>query len=207
MPKISRPVVFTLVASVVVYAIFTVTQPPAPTAHTAARVTTSVPQSQSPNQDADPDSTTGPNPADLHAHFARYAGALPDAFLPKVRPSVGAKTGRETAASQWTLTGIYAISGALHALVENPATGETAALRPGDQWRGLRVASIGANAVQFENALGQKTQLAFPQPAAPEAPVGLGPLPPMPVTGPLRPLPPLQSVPLPTSLSERPHRP
>lgn len=191
MPKISRPIVSTLLASVVIYTVFDLTQPniPSPAPHRAA--SPAIATATDVSQVAEADTT---------AHFPRFPSTGADPFLPKVLPAGSHNTVEPGEEGKWTLTGIYSISGTLHALVEDPATGETASLQPGDHWRGLHVAAIDSHAIRFENALGQQTQLAFPQPTAPSVPAaGLGPLPPMPVTGPLHALPPLPSVPLPTN--------
>lgn len=195
--KISRPAVYTLVGAVAVYAAVLLTQPDAPAphrrVHTARRAT----------GEADAAVTQ----ADLMAHFARYHAGKRNPFLPKLplvkpqaRPGAASGGGR----GQWTLTGINIINGVPNALVEDSATGDSVFLKPGDRWRGLRVLSIGTDAVAFLNALGQQTHLAFrpleavaPEPGA-RGPGGfhlqglgtVSPLSPMPV-GPanLRPLP------------------
>lgn len=199
MPKISRPIVYTLVGAVAVYAIFLVTQPDPPT---TARPS---PYRSAPAAAAtDP---TQPTAADLTAHFPRVAAGTHDPFIPKVLPATATGTASgSSAAGQWQLTGIYAIGSTLHALVEDKATGDSASLVMGGSWRGLHVVSIGTNAVRFENALGQQTRLAFPQPPAP-GPVAGASVSPMPVTGPLRPLPPLPVSLPPNFVPGRPNQP
>ena len=163
-PKISRPVVYSLVGAVAVYAVVLLTQPDAPAphrrAHTARRAA------------ADADAFAA---ADLSAHFARYHAGKRDPFLsklPHAKPQAAPGAGR----GQWTLTGINIINGVPNALVEDSATGDSVFLKPGDRWRGLRVLSIGTDAVAFLNALGQQTHLAFrPLEAALPAPGGRGP--------------------------------
>ncbi len=163
MAKISRPAVYTAVAAVAVYAVVLLTQPDAPAPahkkHPARRAR------------ADADAFTA---ADLSAHFARYLGSKRNPFLsklPAAKPPPGAGERGE-----WNLTGINIINGVPNALVENSATGDSVFLKPGDRWRGLRVISIGTDAVAFLNALGQQTHLAFrPLEAVPPAPGGREP--------------------------------
>ncbi len=165
-PKISRPVVYSLVGAVAVYAVVLLTQPDAPAphrrVHTARRAT------------ADADVVTA---AELSAHFARYHAGKRNPFLSKLPPAKAqAKAVPVAGRSQWTLTGINIINGVPNALVEDSATGDSVFLRPGDRWRGLRVLSIGTDAVAFLNALGQQTHLAFrPLEAALPAPGARGP--------------------------------
>lgn len=166
--KISRPAVYTLVGAVAVYAVVLLTQPDAPVPHRrvhAARRAT-----------ADADAFAA---ADLSAHFARYPASKRNPFLsklPPVKPQASLKAGAGAGRGQWTLTGINIINGVPNALVEDSATGDSVFLKPGDHWRGLRVLSIGTDAVAFLNALGQQTHLAFrPLEAALPAPGARGP--------------------------------
>lgn len=205
MAKISRPAVYTAVAAVSVYAVVLLTQPDAP-APTHKRVIMR-------HARADADSYLA---NDLSAHFARYQAGKRNPFLsklPAAKPPAGAGS---AAHGEWVLTGINIINGVPNALVENSATGDSVFLRPGDRWRGLRVLSIGTDAIAFLNALGQQTHLTFrPLEAVAPAPgsrepgggfrlQGLGtvvPLAPMPVgpsnIRPLPVLPPLGSSPTP----------
>ncbi|MBV9851447.1 MAG: hypothetical protein JO250_17400 [Armatimonadetes bacterium] len=194
MLKLSRPVVYTFVAAVAVYAVVLLTQPDTPVRHTVPRHTV-----RRAAGEAD-----GITEADLTAHFARYVPGKRDPFVPKVVPpkaAAGRGEGPGGARDAWTLTGIYAVNDTLNALVENRATGDSVSLKAGDRWRGLRVVSIGSDAVRFQNALGQQTRLAFAPPPA-EGPGArtaggaptpalrvVGPLRPMPIVGPLPPLP------------------
>lgn len=206
MAKISRPAVYTAVAAVSIYAVVLLTQPDAPTP-THKRLTVR-------RARADADALSA---ADLSAHFARYHAGKRNPFLsklPAAKPPVGAAAGGGR--GEWVLTGINIINGVPNALVENGATGDSVFLRPGDRWRGLRVLSIGTDAIAFLNALGQQTHLAFrsleavaPAPGAREPGGGfhlqglgtLAPLSPMPVgpanIRPLPVLPPLGSSPTP----------
>ena len=149
MAKISRPAVYTFVGAVAVYAVVLLTQPDPPASPRKIHVARRAPAEAS-------DFTQD----DLNAHFARYGGGKRNPFLSGLPP---AKPGGAAGAQpgQWTLTGINVLNGVPSALVENGTTGESAFLRAGDRWRGLRVASIGPGAVSFVNALGQRTRLAF----------------------------------------------
>lgn len=195
MIKLSRPVVYSFVGAVAVYAIVLLTQPDAPTTRHIIRVATR------PSADTDADDIT---PQDLSAHFPRYAIGKRDPFVPKVVPANAAASpgsGLGKARDPWALTGINVINDTPEALVENSAANDSVFLKRGDHWRGLRVLSIESDAVVFENALGQQTRLAFAAP--PAEPTGphlaggnpglqalrvVGPVPPMPVVGPLPPL-------------------
>ncbi len=155
MAKISRPAVYTFVGAVAVYAWVVLTQPdpPAPT----RKVHVLRPAASGAGESA---------AADLSAHFARYQAGKTngrDPFLPHLpAPAAGPAAQKAAHAEQgkWTLTGISSINGVPNALVES-ASGDSVFLKPGDHWRGLRVLSIGTNAVAFLNALGQQTFLAF----------------------------------------------
>lgn len=156
---------YTALAAVAVYAVVLLTQPDAPA---PARKRHPVRRAR-----ADADSFTD---ADLAAHFARYHGGKRNPFLsklPAAKPAAGAGGGER---GEWTLTGINSINGVPNALVENGTTGDSVFLKPGDRWRGLRVLSIGTDAVAFLNALGQQTHLAFrPLEAVPPGPGGRAP--------------------------------
>lgn len=198
MAKISRPAVYTFVGAVAVYAWVVLTQPDAPTPAHKVRA----PRSAAPRAE---DFAA----ADLSAHFARYQAGKKDPFLPHLPATAGLAAEKAAHAEQgkWTLTGISSINGVPNALVENSVTGDSVFLKPGDRWRGLRVLSIGTDAVALINALGQQTSLAFRPLAAslPDAGAGapgvggfhlqpLGTVSPLPVTpGSIRPLPPLPS--------------
>ncbi len=210
MAKISRPVVYSFLGAAVVYAVVVLTQPDAPAprrrTHTVRHVTA--------------DAEGAVTQADLTAHFARYHAGKRNPFLsalPHAAPKAGLGSGAAPGGGrgEWTLTGINIINGTPNALVENGVTGESAFLKPGDRWRGLRVLSIGTDAVAFLNALGQQTHLAFrSMEAVPPTPGGgaaggfrlqglgtISPLAPMPIVpGNLRALPtlpPLGSPPAP----------
>jgi type II secretory pathway component PulC len=202
MPKISRPVVYTAVAAVALYAVFLNTQPDKPTAKYVSRVTKKT-------QTAASDDIL---PEDLKAHFPRYDGGARDPFVPGVvlaRPSTSSSRTLSKGRSGWTLTGINSVNGVSSALIENGRTGESVFLQPGDRWNGLRVVAVKPDRVLFQNALGREDTLTFAQPsddkaeaaggtavpAAPRLPGGGLSVPPYPVTPlrvtPLPPLPPL----------------
>ncbi len=195
MAKISRPVVYSFVGAAVVYAIVVLTQPDAPVAKRRVHVTRVV--------HAQADDFTQ---ADLTAHFARYPVSKRNPFLPALL--LGGTRAAHTAPGGpggWTLTGINIINGVPNALVENPSANDSVFLKPGDSWKGLRVASIGSDTIVFVNALGQQTHLSFQVtekdagkgPAASggspfRLPPGVSALPPLPVgPGSIRPLPPM----------------
>ncbi|MGI4791551.1 MAG: hypothetical protein ACRYFS_22235 [Janthinobacterium lividum] len=159
MAKISRPAVYTFVAAVAVYAVVLLTQPdpPAPHPRTHAVRHTEV-------------AADGFLPEDLSAHFARYHSGKRDPFQSKSAGLRGAEAASGMKHGTWTLTGINTINGVPNALIEDSVTGDSVFLKPGDRWQGLRVLSIGTDAVAFLNALGQQTHLAFRplEAAAPE---------------------------------------
>lgn len=156
MAKISRPIVYSAVGAAVVYAVVVLTQPDPPAPHHRTQTIRRIAA----------EGNGALTPADLTAHFARYRASKRNPFLSAL-PLTGAKTAPGAGTAQgggrgeWTLTGINIINGTPNALVENGATGESVFLKPGDRWRGLRVLSIGTDAVAFLNALGQQTHLAF----------------------------------------------
>jgi hypothetical protein len=152
---LSRPVIYTLVAAVAVYAYVLQTQP-APSTHrkishfTRSRSTAST-------------DSGGITDQDLNAHFARYAGGRRDPFVPSVElhPQAPGLPAGGTG-GQWSLTGVNTVDGVTTATVENSAGGDSAFLKAGDHWNGLRVIEINQDSVVFENALGQHTTLSFP---------------------------------------------
>jgi len=203
MPKVSRPVVWTAVAAVTGYAVVWLTQPTAttPTHHARIGHTTTVVDS------------SGITAEDLAAHFPRYQGGSRDPFAPGVVPpstataSLFSVASDGTTQSGWALTGIDTINGVTSALIENSKTGDSVNLNVGDTWQGMKVASIGTDAVVFNNVLGLPTRLTFvttvpdaPSPTAAAAAAAaaatpgattadgmpsdssVSPLPPMPVT-------------------------
>lgn len=107
----------------------------------------------------------GLTPADYTAHFARYVGGGRDPFIPLVATADqgGLGGGRGSGNSgDWQLTGITSVNDVPSALVENTGSGESVFLTKGAKWRGLTVVEVGPDSVQFENALGQHTELSFP---------------------------------------------
>ena len=188
---ISRPVIYAVVAAVVVYAGVVLTEPEPAARRAAARTA----RTASPAPD-------GFTEADLTTRFVRYAGRPRDPFSPKVVPAKapppapappspppgGPPPGTE--GSVWTLTGISSINGVRSALIENGSTKESLFLKAGDRWNGLTVVAIEADAVVLRNALGQETRLVFdetvPEPttgtAAGAAGTGAATAPPAPPT-------------------------
>ena len=194
MAKISRPVVYSFVGAAVVYAIVVLTQPDAPAVKRKVRITS---HTRTVGADAFTDE-------DLAAHFARYSVGTRNPFLPALQLGKAAGSTVHAAPGGWALTGINVLNGVPNALLENGKTNDSVFLKPGDRWQGLRVLSIGEDAVVFVNALGQQTHLAFnvteKEPGTGPSgvggpfrlPPGVGPLPPMPVgPGNLSPMPPM----------------
>ena len=109
-------------------------------------------------------SADGLTPADYTAHFARYAGGKRDPFIPLVATADQGGLGGRGSGNQgeWQLTGITSVNDVPSALVENTGSGESVFLTKGAKWRGLTVVAVGSDSVQFVNALGQSTELAFP---------------------------------------------
>lgn len=202
MAKKVSPVVYVGAFAVVAYAVFVATDSPAPvtTKHKKVIRTASA-------------VAEGITPEDLTAHFARYTGKRRNAFEALVTPPSPTAPAASAQAQvpqqeQWSLTGISTLNGTTSALVENPATGDTAFLKRGDTWHGLTVTDIRADHVAFVNALGQHTNLGFATTVADAGPKTSGPLPPLgtaPVAAPasgstpyaLPPLTPTQIQPLP----------
>jgi hypothetical protein len=194
MAKVSRPIVYTVVGSLVVGAIVFLTQPDTPTAK--KRTLTSRSSSTS---------VDGISDADLKAHFDRYKGGVRDPFAAGVvanLPGMGVPGAPAipTGKSGWQLTGINVINGVKSALIENAATKDSAFLKVGDTWNGLHVVAIQDETVQLTNAVGQQTSLTFA--AAPDdksASVGVsgssGPVDPaVPSLSAIQPLPPIGAV-------------
>jgi len=158
--KISRPVMYVVALGVVAYAAVLLTEPekPAkkPTARTTARTADATPK--------------GFTEEDLNAKFERYVSKGKDAFKPQVvslralQADAAAAQAAAAAASAngvWVLTGITAVDGVRSALVENGATGDSRFLKVGDQWGGMRVASIETNAVLMAAPDGRISRLGF----------------------------------------------
>lgn len=167
--KISRPILYTIVAAAVIFAAVLLTEPDPPARKTAVRTRTS---SAAPS---------GFTEADLTARFARYSARQQDAFRPGIVPSKAAALQNAPAsvgpapvlpggaAGTWALTGITTVNTVRSALVENSATKESIFLKAGDRWNGLRVLSVESSAVVFANALGQQTRLTFVETAPTDA--------------------------------------
>jgi hypothetical protein len=161
MPKVSRTIVWSIVAGITGIAVLWLTQPQTPTTTTHIRASHSA---------AAAGSTDGITQADLHAHFPRYTGTSRNPFAPLVAeatlpngssPSGFTIAGQGGAQSGWSLTGIDTVNGVTSALVENGKTGESVFLHPGQHWQGFRVAALESNAVILTDPAGQQTRLAF----------------------------------------------
>ena len=155
MAKVSRPIVYTVVGSLVVGAVVFLTQPDTPTTTKKLRT------NRSASASAD-----GISDADLKARFDRYKGGARDPFAAGVvanLPGMGVPGAPllPTGKMGWSLTGINEINGVKSALVENSVTKDSAYLKVGDTWNGLHVVAIQDETVQLQNALGQQTALTF----------------------------------------------
>lgn len=173
MAKVSRPMVYAVVAAVAVYAIVLVTEPEKPVGKPKKRSSLG----------AGLKAPAGFLPEDLTAKFERYEGKSRDAFRPEILPKQSVMNalpgGRMPGTSgglfsalglrgSWNLTGINIVNGSRSALIENPTTGDSAFLKTGDQWNGLEVVDIEADTVVFLNSLGQRSQLKFVDPTVVE---------------------------------------
>lgn len=189
MPKVSRPIIYSVLALIVGLAWLYLN----PSTPTTTKHATRLLKSASSSQDGFTDE-------DLHAHFARYFGKDRDPFIPGVRQAGEADQLASSIAggkSGWALTGVNSVNGDETAVVENASTKESVYLKRGQQWNGLTVMSMSENGVLFENALGQESTLGFAAPQAdnlasasnPNAPslTGIEPLPALPYGGNQRP--------------------
>lgn len=172
MAKVSRPMVYAVVAAVAIYAIVLVTEPEKPVGKPKKRSSLG----------ASTKAPAGFLPEDMTAKFERYEGKLRDAFRPEILPKQSVMNalpgGRMPGESglfsalglrgSWNLTGINIVNGSRSALIENPTTGDSAFLKTGDQWNGLEVVDIEADTVVFLNSLGQRSQLKFVDPTVVE---------------------------------------
>lgn len=169
MAKVSRPVIYAVVAAAVVYVIVLYTEPAKPPKKVTKRSTVGA-ASAAPQ---------GFLPEDMTAHFAAYQskGAPKDAFRPGISakrpqtnalpsgPKLGGLFSPLGTRGSWTLTGVNVINGKRSALIENPLSGDSMFLKVGDLWNGLQVAAIESDTVVFVNSLGQHTELKFMDPA------------------------------------------
>jgi hypothetical protein len=174
--KISRPVIYVLVAAIGVGAWF-FTEPEAGAKKKAARTASTSTRSA---KDADSNLT----PEDLKTRFPRYSGAVRDAFRPEIstaRPKLAApkpaptlmpvvlpappkKSTQSVALDAWTLTGISVVDGEKTALIENKATSDMVFVRAGTSWKGLRVLAIETGALVFALPDGTPRRMTFPVP-------------------------------------------
>ena len=205
MAQISRPILYTVLLGVVVFAAVTLTGSE-DTPKKGVKKTTKAASK------ADGDFTE----EDYKAEFARYVGGKRNAFLPKIIPAkatdvvgVGHKP---NPMGVWSLTGISVNNKVPTAILENSATQEIQFVQKGDKWNGFRVVAIAAEAITLVNAQKQQMRLTFVAPDAfkpPQnvgattqnatAPLGIAPmpvLPPMPANS-------RQAVPAPLTTRER----
>ncbi len=169
MAKVSRPVVYAVVAAVAAYAVVLLTEPEKPASAPKKRSTLG----------AGTKAPTGFLPEDMTAQFAPYSGKGRDAFRPEIVPKQAVLNALPSSKpakpsglfsqlglrGSWTLTGINIVNGGRSALIENTTTGDSAFLKEGDSWNGLQVVTIETNTVVFLNTLGQRTQLKFEDPS------------------------------------------
>lgn len=177
MAKVSRPVVYSVVAAAAIYAVVLLTEPEQPVRKPAKRSTLG----------AAAKAPAGFLPEDLTAQFGRYAGKSRNAFQPEVLPKQTVMSalppGRSSAGTisgpglrgTWALTGINVLNGRRSALVENSTTGDSEFLAAGDSWNGLQVVAVETDTVVFLNSLGQRTQLKFVDPQDAAATTGTPP--------------------------------
>ena len=187
MPKLSKPILVSIIALVVTVIWCLLPQPAtAPAHHSSITKETEA-------------TSDGFTKEDLDAHFPRYTGGSRDPFIPGVvTETVNADSSSVAEGkSGWALTGINSIDGDETACVENNASNESVFLKQGQTWNGLKVVSIADSGVIFENQLGQQTTLGFKIPAPDKdtsavaaggdqnapALAGIEPLPPLPYYG------------------------
>lgn len=184
MPKLSKPVMWAIVALAGTVIWYLMPTQDTPTASRSARTAKIASKSD------------GISQADLDAHFPRYTGGKRNPFIPGVVNEAPGSQGSDSIAggkSDWALTGINSINGDQTACIENSATSESVFLKKGQTWNGLKVVKIADSGVLFEDPLGQQTTLGFKAPAAEKntasadqnAPTvaGVEPLPPLPSFG------------------------
>lgn len=182
MVKVSRPVIYTIVAGAALYAVVLFTEPETPTRRPGAASARTSAASR-----ASRDTGSNITKEDLNAEFPRYAPAIPAARNP-FKPGVAAKNRGGSGVSAvtvdprllplgggpgrnqtWKLTGISSVNGVRSALVENGRPEDSMFLKAGDRWNGLSVAVVEPDAIVFVNNLGQRTRLTF-EVSAPEIP-------------------------------------
>ena len=151
MPKISRPIVYSLLGAVVICAAVmnTGSQNTASTkkvtkgsAASAALLSSDVTQD------------------DYKAKFKPYKSHNMDPFEPGVSKN-SAFAEFMIGKGQWTLTGISVIDGVTSALIENESSGDSALLKTGDRWNGFTVQSVDQGSVCLANSSGVKITMAF----------------------------------------------
>lgn len=161
MAKVSRPIIYAAVLGAVAYAVVLLTEPEN-VARKAAKVKTKT-------------TVTAPNgftPEDFKASFPRYTAAGRNAFQPKVvalkKDTLGTSAS-ERLTEQWKLTGVSKIDNVVNALVES-TSGETAFLKVGETWNGMKVVAIEPTAVALVNGKGEPSRLVFASPEEEEKP-------------------------------------
>jgi len=153
--KVSRPIIYAAVLGAAAYAVLLLTEPETAAQKAAkAKVKTTI------------TAPTGFTPEDLKASFPRYAAVGRNAFQPKVvaqkKSTLGASAS-ERLTEQWKLTGVSKIDNVVNALVES-TSGETAFLKVGEAWNGMKVVAIEPTAVSLVNGKGEPSRLVFASP-------------------------------------------
>ena len=189
MPKLSKPIQWTLILSLFAVVVVFLLPNNQPTTNSRPKTRHTTPASDA----------NGISYDDLNAHFPLYKASTRNPFAALVEaptaqniglPVIGAVSAQT---SGWTLTGINTVDGVTNALVENTATNGSTFLHVGDTWQGLTVKAIDPDGIVFTNGAGQPTRLSFvttaPDTTTPGAPAGIPsvsaitPLPPMPLAG------------------------
>jgi hypothetical protein len=167
MIKISRPILYVALLAVVATVAVVLTEPEAP-------------RKASPRSGKTKGASATKNeflPEDRDARFDRIGAARRDTFRPLIVPSkrgIGLGAGPTGPVPGWVLTGLTVVDGVKAALMENPGTGDSAFLKAGALWNGIRVRVIESDSVLFERTDGTTVRCAFPAPeppAPPSAPV------------------------------------
>lgn len=158
--KISKPYLYGAAVVVVGAVAFVLTEPETVTKKSKPKLTKT-----------ETNNTQGFTPEDYTASFPRYTGKPRNAFAPKVISKKGQtatalvdipEPGTERLTETWNLTGIALIDGTRNALIENGT--DSAFLKVGDTWNGLRVVAIEATAVRLIDPLGKESRIRFVEP-------------------------------------------
>jgi hypothetical protein len=170
--KISRPVIYALVAGVGIYAVVLLTEPEAAARKTNTKRASSTSRAKDANGITEEDRT---------AKFASYTTVRRDAFAPVVvakkarpknleaRPTPAPKpvvvvVVKPPVPTDWSLTGIALVNGTRMALLENGSHTETKFLKVGEQWMGLEVTQIGQSEILFRQSNGAPYRMVFASP-------------------------------------------